>query len=110
MKDKIRYIKLAFYIILSMIGIVSAVVAFMSYFAKAKTVELIQERVDIGISNDQIFQQEQQVRQWENESKFQKRKKPPSDTEKKIIEEEEKRLKELEQAREEKIERYKKAK
>ena len=113
--------KTIMYFVISGIVVVSAVVGALSYFAKSEdvekkhetiqtTLESVTERFDIGASDDQIFQQQQTVRRWEAESKFEKRQEPPTDTERQVIEQEKLRLAELERKRNEKIMRYEKSK
>ena len=71
---KLERIKLIGGIIIAAITIIGAVIGFDRYYAKSsdvKTVveemavsdELVQERLDISITDDQIFQQQQQIQQ-----------------------------------------------
>ncbi len=101
-----------------MITLAGTVLAIDRYFAKKTSVDamakqmdtsidIITERMDIGITDDQIFRQQQVIRKWEVNAKFEKRKDGPTDIEHEIIEQEKVRLSQLQQQRREKIERYK---
>ena len=104
-------------VITSIIFLVGIIVAVESYFAKNKDVEtvveklekndeLIQQRVDISIIDDQIFQQEQQIYRIKDLTSIERIEKPMTPVEKEILDKNKKRLEELKQRREKKIERY----
>lgn len=65
---------------------------------------------DLDRSDSQVFQQEQQVRQYENLTRFERRDEPPTKTEKEIIAEEQERLDELKKRRDKKREMYEQSK
>lgn len=103
---KIETTKTIAYILGVMIALASTIIAVDKYFAKSVTVEKLTERVDIGITDDQIFQQEQRVRMWEAELQFKKRTEPPTKIEERIIMQEKEVLYELQKQRLEKIQGY----
>lgn len=106
-------------IIVSIIAIVGAIIAVNSYFAKTKDVEqeiikfetndhLLNERLDISITDDQIFQQQQQIQQMEIKHTFEQKAQVPELTpmEKEALEQAQKRLKKLEEEKAAKIKKY----
>lgn len=122
-KEKIaNSVKLIFYIVLAGISFGGTIVGIDHYFAKTEDIkqleknhielraedQLNKERLDISITDDQIFQQEQHIQQMENSRVFEQRVEIPELTpmEKEAIDKSEKRLKVLEAEKKEKIKRY----
>ena len=103
-------VKTIFYVILAVIAIVSALFAVERYFAKSVEVEHIDERLDISIIDDQIFQQEQAVQRIEDFQRYEQRTVEPELTqiEKEVLKKAEDRLIELKSRKEEKINAYEK--
>ncbi len=109
---KSEKIKTILYIIIAGIAIIGAIIGVNNYFAKTEDIEakhqLIDERLDIAIIDDQIFQQEQQIQRIENFRMFEQKTIEPELTliEKEVIEKNRERLKELKDKKAEKIKRY----
>jgi len=104
-------------VITSIIFLIGIVIVVESYFAKNEDVEtvveklekndeLIHQRLDLGIIDDQIFQQEQQIYRIKDLTSIERKVKPMTPVEKEVLDKNEKRLEELKQRREKKIERY----
>jgi len=106
-------------LIIACITIGGTLFAIEKYFAKDAEVkedvkelkendELITERVDIGISNDQVFYQEQQIQQMENFQIFEQRTAPvePTPLEKEALKQAKVRLETLKGQRAQKVKRY----
>ena len=111
-------------IITGLITIVGAIFLIEAYFAKSGDVDekfkevkvertLIQQRLDISISDDQVFQQQQRVKRV-GDLRYEKKEREMTEEEEKelteLIEEEKKELRKLEKRREKKIERYEQSK
>ena len=118
---KIETTKTIIYIVLGLAAIGTTVISIDKYFAKqsdvdksiekvVEAVDKVAERFDIGTSDDMIFRQQQQIRHWKAKVEFEERKQPPTDMEKEVIEQEHRRLKELEEQRREKIQKYERRK
>ncbi len=105
---KTETVKTVLYIVLALITIVGAVATFLWYFAPAKTVELLHERIDLGITDDRIFQQRQDIDRMRALAEFERREKPPTKPEQQMIDIQQQRPEELKKERQQKIERYKK--
>ena len=121
--DKVKFV---FYIISAVIIIITAIFAVDKYFAKSEMVNtlsdefkqryndlvkkdtLINERVDIAIIDDQIFQQEQTIQRIEDWKRFEQRVDEPqlSPIEKETLEKTKLRLDTLRKRKEEKIKQY----
>ncbi len=115
-------IKLILYIILGGITIGGTIIGVDHYFAKTSDIQLLEkshaklraedslngERIDLAITDDQIFQQEQHIQQMKNLRYFEQRAEIPELTpmEKASLVEEEKRLEDLRIKKFEKIKRY----
>lgn len=124
---KMDYIKNTFYIIISLAAIGSIVFGITSYFATSSQVEeeiqkvekshqaltatddVIAERVDLNISDDRIYQQQQQIRRIKDLTKIEINPNPRSltEAEKEVIQEKETMLQKLEKEREAKLQYYK---
>lgn len=125
-EDGLGKAKLIIGVIVGLIIIGTAILAVNSYFAKsddvAKTVQIIQkeheelenrdqlaqERLDISITDDQIFQQEQHIQQMKNYRIFEQKAQIPelSYMEKEALDKAEVRLDELKIIKSTKIKRY----
>ena len=109
---KSEKIKTILYVVLAGIAIVGAIIGVNNYFAKTEDIEikhqLIDERLDIAIIDDQIFQQEQQIQRIENFRMFEQKTVEPELTliEKEVIEKNRERLVELKDKKADKIKRY----
>ncbi len=116
---KLEKVKLIAGIIIALATIAGIVLGVDRYFAKSGEAEkdhkkleikdeLVQERLDISISDDHIFQQQQHIQQLENHHIFQQRKEIPELTsmEKKAMENARERLEKLQKEKESKIKRY----
>lgn len=104
-------------VVTSLIMIFGVIYALSNYFAKTEDVEmavnkleendeLIHERVDISIIDDQIFHQEQQIYRIKDINAFERSEKPMTPFQKESLERQEKRLEDLEKKRERKIKMY----
>ena len=105
-EKKLNKIRLMLGIIISIFAISGSIYSITNYFAKAKEVELIQQRLDISIIDDQIFQKEQQIEGYKNLTIFERSGKELTDIEKMIIIEEEKELVELKDKKDRRMEQY----
>ena len=123
---KLEKVKLVAGLIIAGATIIGIILGVDSYFAKSKDVntqvkfieedhkrleskdKLAQERLDISISDDRIFQQQQHIQQLENHRIFEQRKEVPELTsmEKEAMKKAKERLDNLKKDREEKIKRY----
>lgn len=123
-------IKIVIAIVIGLITISGAIIGFENYFAKDAEVkedvqavkedvkeevkvreendELINERVDLAISDDRVFQQEQQIQQMENYQIFEQRSAPvdPTPMEKEALKQAGVRLGALKAQRAKKVRRY----
>ena len=106
MKVNLRFLESIFVIILAAIAVIASIFTIEKYFAKTDEVILIEERLEIGIMDDRVFQQEQQIVRLKNLTEFERREVKKTDAEKEIINKEEGRLRELKDRREKKIEQY----
>lgn len=123
---KLDKVKIIIVIIFAAITIIGTVLTVDKYFAKAVDVEetvkviekehkeleakdeLVQERLDISITDDQIFQQKQQIQQMKNYHIFEQKTEIPEMTpmEKEAMKNAEIRLDELKLEKVMKIQRY----
>ena len=123
---KLEKVKLIAGIIIAIATIVGIILGVDRYFAKSGDVavqvkemeedhrkleikdELVQERLDISISDDHIFQQQQHIQQLKNHHIFEQRKEIPKLTsmEKEAMKNAIERLEKLKKARGNKIKRY----
>ena len=123
---KLEKVKLVIGIVIGIATIVGIIVGIDKYFAKSEEVKttvkiieeehkaleerdvLVQERLDISITDDQIFQQQQHIQQMKNYHIFEQKAQIPEMTpmEKEAIKNAEERLEELKKQKEEKIKRY----
>ena len=119
MKDIEKKIKFLAWIIFTASAILATVFSLYHYFAKTEDVQqlerhdvLLEERLDIAIVDDQIFQVEQQVQQMKNYTIFEQRTNSVelSSLEKEAIEDAESRLDELKKEKKRKIESYERMK
>jgi len=103
------------YIILAMITLGGTIVAVNGYFAKSEEVStlknndsLIEERLDIAITDDRIHMEEARLRRMEDWQKFEQKSVQPelSPMEKEVMDEALKKIEELEKEREMKLESY----
>ncbi len=125
---KLDKVKVILAIIVALIAIIGTILTVDKYFAKSEDVEkavqliekehkelenkdnLASERLDISITDDQIFQQEQHLQQMKNLRIFEQRTEMPELTpmEKEAIKSAEERLDNLRIQKVEKIKRYEK--
>ena len=123
---KLDKVKIIVAIVLGAIAIVGTILTVDKYFAKTEDVntaveeiekehlalegkdELVQERLDISITDDQIFQQQQQIQQMKNYHIFEQKEEIPEMTpmEKDAMNNAEEKLKELKVKKANKIKRY----
>jgi hypothetical protein len=123
---KLEKVKLIIGITIAATTIVGIILGVDRYFAKSADVntkviameedhkkleikdELAQERLDISISDDHIFQQQQHIQQMKNYSIFEQRKEIPELTsmEKEAMKNAEERLDKLKKEKKDKIKRY----
>ena len=123
---KLEKIKLIVTIIIAIGALVGIVLAVDSYFAKSEDVgvaiksieaehedleakdELVQERLDISITDDQIFQQRQHIQQMRNYHIFEQKEEIPPLTsmEEDALKKANKRLDDLVKVKDAKIEKY----
>jgi len=123
---KLEKIKIIIAIVVAVITMIGTILTIDKYFAKTEEVKkavekidkehaeledqdrLVQERLDISITDDQIFQQQQQILQMKNYYIFEQKKDIPEMTpmEKEAIKNAEERLEKLEKVKVEKIKRY----
>ena len=116
-------IKLWSCVIIAIVTIVGTIFAVERYFAKTSAVDkqvnelknnnhLTNERLDIAITDDQIFQQEQTVQRIRDIKVFEQKKREPemSQIEKETLKKAEDRLKELKKRKEDKLKSYEKSK
>ena len=114
--DKVKFV---FYIIVSFIAIVSALLGINSYFAKeseVKTVttelkkndQLLSERLDIAIIEDEIDYKQRQIQRIEDWRRIEQKTEQPELTpiEKEVLEKTKTELSELEKERNEKKKAY----
>ena len=120
---KLEKIKLIVGLFIALATLVGIVLTVDKYFAKSEEVEisvgeikneneLVQERLDISITDDQIFQQQQHIQQMKNYQIFEQRSEAPELTslEKEALKNAEERLEELKSIKSEKLETYKRMK
>ena len=118
-KSKSDKIKLIVYISLAIITFIGAVLGVNRYFAKSEDTEktvtelikqdaLVSERLDIAITDDQIFQQQQHIQQMKNYHVFEHKAQTPELTpmEQEALDGAERRLEELKKEKERKIQIY----
>lgn len=110
MAKKMDRIKTGMYIAVSLGSIIIMIVSALNYFAKAKTVNLIDRRLELAIEDDRVFQKEQDVDWMRQQTVFERRKDPASPAESDMIERAEKELLGLKERRKQKQEAYEKAK
>lgn len=123
--DKVKFV---FYIVVAVVTILGAIFAVDKYFAKSEMVNtlsdelkqrydalvkkdvLINERVDISIIDDQIFQQEQTIQKIEDWQRFEQRAVEPELTpiERETLDKAKTRLETLRTRKEDKIRQYEK--
>jgi len=123
---KLEKVKLITGLILAFVAIIGTILTVDGYFAKSEDVneqvkmiedehkelegrdKLVQERLDISITDDQIFQQEQQIQQMKNFHIFEQKQEIPEMTpmEKEALKNAEGRLGELKKVKAAKIKRY----
>ena len=123
---KLEKIKIIIAIVVAVITMIGTILTIDKYFAKTEEVKkavekidkehaeledqdrLVQERLDISITDDQIFQQQQQILQMKNYYIFEQKKDIPEMTPMEIeaIKNAEERLEKLEKVKVEKIKRY----
>ena len=103
-------VKNIFYIVLAVIAVTTALFTIERHFAKSKEVENIDDRLDISIIDDQIFQQEQAVQRIEDFQRYEQRTVEPELTpiEKDTLKKARERLDTLKNRKEEKINAYEK--
>lgn len=120
---KLEKIKIYVALAIAAITIIGAVITVDKYFAKSGDVEitvkdlevkdeLVQERLDIAITDDQIFQQEQHIQQMTNYHIFEQKPDIPEMTpmEKEALKKAGERLEMLKGVKAEKIKKYEKLK
>jgi hypothetical protein len=95
-------VKFAGWIVITLATIATVIVSINAYFAKSTEVGIVEERLDLKIVDDRIFQQEQQIQQMKNYQIFQRAEPEPELTpmEEEAIRQAETRLRQLEQERE----------
>ena len=99
---KIEKVKTVLGIVVALIVIFGAVYGVIRIFATRIEVEMVSDRLDISIIDDQIFQQEQDIMRMLMEQ----RKGPMTDLEKNLLMIQERRLRELKARRVDKIRAY----
>ena len=110
MAKKMDKIKTAMYITVSFGSIIMMIVAALNYFARAKTVNLLDRRLELSIEDDRVFQAEQDVDWMKQQAAFERRKAPATQPENEMIQRAEKKLTELKGRRAKKQDAYEKAK
>ena len=88
------------YIAISLGMIVGMVVGSVNYFARSKTVNLLDQRLELAIENDMVFQTAQNVSWMEQQTTFERRKEPKTVAETEIINKARRKLAMLEKRRE----------
>ena len=73
-------IKFAGWIIFGLISLATVVISVNAYFAKTIQVEAVEDRLDLKIVDDRVFQQEQQIQQMRNYTVFQRQESEPEFT------------------------------
>jgi len=100
-------IKIIASIVVAIIAVITALFAIERYFAKNSTVSLIDERLEISILEDRIYEKERDIERIRDLNVFQRVENPePTEAEKEIIKKSEDRLEELKEQRSIKIEQY----
>ena len=114
---KTENIKTFFYIILSLIALGGAVFGIERYFAKSQQVEkevqrlekhdkLFEERLEIGILDDRIYQQRQEVYRIRDLTSIERKERDLTEAEKEILKKKKGELEKWETKRDEKIRYY----
>jgi len=111
--NKMNYTKNIFYIILSLIALGGAVFGIERYFAKSEQIQklkkhdkLFEERLDISILDDRIYQQGQQIIRIQDLTITERKEKELTNAEKEILKNKKEKLKNLKKEREQKIQYY----
>jgi len=111
--SKMNYIKNTFYIILSLIAIGGALFGIERYFAKSEQVQkleshdkLFEERLDISILDDRIYQQSQQISRIQDLTMVERTERALTEAEKEVLKNKKEELEELKRNREQKIKYY----
>lgn len=105
-----EWIKRATYIIVAGFSIIGMIVAALNYFARAKTVELLDMRLELAIEDDSVSRAEQDVIWMKQQTAFERREESMTVTEKEMIGRAEEKLIEQKKRREQKQEVYEKSK
>lgn len=104
-------IKTTLYIIIACIAVVTTLFGIERYFAKEEevkeTISRIGERIDIGIIDDQIFQQAQEINRIQNLIIFERKEKEMTEVEKEVMKKNKEKLQELKESKIRKLEQHK---
>ena len=73
-KENVKYFG---WILFSLISLATVVISIDAYFAKSIQVDAVQERLDLQITEDRVFQQQQQIQQMKNYQIFERQQSEP---------------------------------
>lgn len=103
-----KHIKVILAIICSVMMLIGILFSIDARFTKSSTTEKIDNRLELNIQDDRIFQKRQDVERYKSMTKFKRKEEPPTVSEKEVIQHEEENLMQLKQQREEIIMRQSK--
>jgi len=106
-KENIKFIG---WILFSLISLVGVIISVNAYFAKSVEVDAVQEQLDLKVTDDRVFQQQQQLQQMRNYQVFKRQEPEPDLTpmETEAIKKAEERLEELKAEKERRVQAYQK--
>ena len=107
---KEHWIKRTMYVVVTMMTIVVMIVAALNYFAKQKTVNLLDRRLELAIEDDRVFQAEQDVDWMKQQTTFERRKESKTIAEAEMIERAKEKVAKFKRRREQKQQAYEQAK
>jgi len=105
---KTEAVKFVGWALFSLITLAGVVISINNYFAKTIQFEAVEDRLDLKITDDRVFQQQQQIQQMRNYTVFQRQEAEPVLTplEQEALKKAEIRLRELEAEKKHKEELY----
>ena len=107
---KEHWIKKGMYIAVTTGALVGMVYGAFGIFAKTKTVNLMDKRLELAIEDDKVHRAESEVDWIEQRTIFERRKEPQTITEQEVIERAKRKVEEFKKTREQKQQAYEAAK
>ncbi len=105
-----HWIKKTMYVAVTMMMIIGMIVAAINYFAKQKTVTLLDRRLELAIEDDTVNRAQGEVDWIEQRAAFERRTQPQTVTEKEMIERAKQKVIDAKTLRAEKQQAYEQAK